>query len=120
MAKSKKKIKSETIGISLPHLKVDVILHFQKKSEVDWLDGAEAYTNIYNDNQDPEIFFNIENPISIVTVVHECTHAVVNILQYRGFKTVGDWDDEALPYHLGYVVGEVVKIIGQKGIKLTD
>lgn len=118
MAKKQKIKKKEdrSIVVQLPHIRGGIVVNYVNKSETEWPGDAEAYTDIY-ENDNPEISFNVEKAITINAIVHECTHATLYLLGARGFKGLGDYDDESLTYHLGYVVQEVMKDMKENKVR---
>ena len=70
--------------------------------EIGRVDDAEALIYKYTRQAKSEIFIKFDAKVGSIT--HEAFHAVWNIFEYHGMKR----DDEAMAYHLGYLVEEIV------------
>lgn len=64
---------------------------------------ATALTYTYSNEARSEIFFPFTT--SAETIAHEAFHAVWHMVEYVGMKK----DNECMAYHLGHLVGEIVK-----------
>lgn len=70
--------------------------------EVGRVNDAEALIYKYTHQAKSEIFIMFDAKVGSIT--HEAFHAVWNIFECHGMKR----DDEAMAYHLGYLVEEIV------------
>jgi hypothetical protein len=70
--------------------------------EIGRVNDAEALIYKYTCQAKSEIFIKFDAKFGSIT--HEAFHAVWNIFEYHGMKR----DDEAMAYHLGYLVEAIV------------
>jgi hypothetical protein len=67
------------------------------------VEDAAALIYKYHAAAKSEIFLKFDADIG--SIVHEAHHAVWNIFEYHGLTK----DDEAMAYHLGYLVNEIAR-----------
>lgn len=72
------------------------------KNQHDLSDTAAAHVGITGSGRS-HLFFDFKAEPGIIA--HESWHAVYRMFEYEGMKL----DDEAVAYHLGYLVKEVLK-----------
>jgi len=85
--------------------------------------GVHKYVHactVFKEGEPSEIILNTSGGVAMVHIVHELLHCLRDLFKdYLGFSSIGDAEDEVLPYAVEYAMTKIYNYCCENKIELV-